>query len=84
MQRKKNNMKPGPTGKFPEGKINDDDQGELVIGVRIDDKTGFVVIDLGLTGMCVGIPPESAIELARLIAEEAGAKTIIISREALN
>ena len=56
---------PGPTGKFPEGKLNDvDDEGELAIGITTSK--GVVIVNIGL-------PPSEARQFAALILEHAKA-----------
>ena len=39
---------PGPTGRFPEGKAGPDDCGEIAMGIRIDEETGYVEIHFGI------------------------------------
>ncbi len=55
-------MKPGPTGEFPQGKLNPEDEGELAITVRIED--GNVRIDFGKPVAWLAMPPKMAIDLA--------------------
>ena len=62
----------GPTGKFPDGKINPSDQGEIQIGVARDEKNGCVIINFGKPTAWVGFSYEQAAELARLILKNAG------------
>lgn len=52
----------GATGKFPDGKLNKDDEGELAF--RVGRRDGYVVIDFGKPVKWMALPPGSAIELA--------------------
>ena len=64
-------MKPGKTGDFPEGKLNEDDEGGLVMSIGYDSKKNVVVINFGTPVMWVGMAPEQAIEFANLIIANA-------------
>ena len=59
----------GPTGKFPLGKLTDDDEGELRIGITTSK--GNVVIDFGKNITWIGMPPEQAIQFGELIIKRA-------------
>jgi len=59
----------GATGKFPEGKLNESDEGELAIGFRIEN--GNVVIDFGKPVHWLGFAPDKAKEFATAIMEAA-------------
>ena len=61
--------KPGATGEFPEGQINQHDEGELNIGLRME--AGNVIIDFGKPVVWVGFPPETARQLAAMLIEYA-------------
>jgi hypothetical protein len=39
---------PGPTGKFPDGQSGPDDCGEIGMGIRVDEETGYIEIHLGV------------------------------------
>jgi hypothetical protein len=71
-------MKLGATGKFPQGKIDKTDEGELNIAVNIVDEN--VVIHFGKKVAWFGMLPEMAVKLAKSIIEHAN---IIILRSAL-
>lgn len=62
-------MKPGPTGKFPEGKISDDDEGELVMAVGHEE--GNVIVKLGIAVTWFGLPPPEARAFAAAIIAHA-------------
>lgn len=78
---KKPRFKPpkfGPTGKFPDGMLGPDDQGEIQIGVTHDSK-GTVIINFGKEVSWVGFPPEAAINLAKTLFKHAGATRVEVS-----
>lgn len=62
----------GPTGEFPRGKITENDQGELVMGVAADHEHGVVVVQFGSSVHWLGLPPSSARELAASLIRAAG------------
>lgn len=65
----------GPTGKFPHGKLNPDDQGETGIAVHAD--AGNVRVDFGTAVTWFAMPPELARTLATTLthyADEAEGK----------
>lgn len=68
----------GPTGTFPHGKLNEQDSGALNIGVAVDD-VGNVHVNFGTRISWFAMPPEQAINLAKLILTKAGAKKIEIT-----
>jgi hypothetical protein len=59
----------GPTGKFPDGKMNSEDEGELRLGVSHDQDN--VVIAFGKPTAWIGLPRETAIDFAKMIVEHA-------------
>lgn len=64
----------GPTGRFPEGKVRDDDQGELRAALGVEK--GKVVIDFGKEISWVSLGPGQAralaVELIRLAGRADG------------
>ncbi len=68
----------GATGDFPQGQLNDDDQGGINIGVAFDTLDGIVRIEFGKPVAWLGLPPPEAIEFAKLLLRHAGAKKIEI------
>lgn len=62
-------MKIGPTGKFPEGKINDTDEGQLVVGVKESD--GEVYIAFGTPVAWLQLRAEDAKDFANTLIEVA-------------
>ena len=70
-------MKFGGTGRFPRGSLGPQDEGELQFGVSHDSK-GLVHINFGKDVSWLALPPETAINLARLLLKHAGAKKVEI------
>ncbi len=54
----------GPTGKFPQGKMSDHDDGELKVAMAVDKKNNRIVIDFGTPITWVGLSAEDARMLA--------------------
>lgn len=71
-------MELGPTGKFPRGMLGPSDEGELTMGVTHDSK-GTVILNFGKEVSWIGLPPEHAVEFAKLILRHAGAKKVEIT-----
>ena len=65
----------GPTGRHPRGKLVDHDEGELSMGVA-HDKDGYVHINFGSPVKALAMPPEQAINLAKLLLKHAGASKV--------
>ena len=64
----------GPTGKFPEGKLDPTDEGEIAIGVAWDPQNNVVRIEFGKPVAWLALDPAAATQLGRLLivkAEEA-------------
>jgi hypothetical protein len=59
----------GPTGKFPQGKLTNNDQGEIKIA--IGRKDGVVVMDFGSPTAWIGFPPRDAREIAAVLIKHA-------------
>ena len=60
----------GDTGRYPQGQISPDDEGETKIAVgRKGDK---VIIDFGTPTKWIGFDADQAIEIALLLARRAG------------
>ncbi len=68
----------GATGKFPQGKLQDDDEGELRMAIAYDKLNGIVRVEFGKPVAWLGLPPPEAIQFARLLLRHAGAKKIEI------
>lgn len=54
----------GATGKFPEGKLNATDEGEIQFGIAADTRNEKVLIDFGTPVVWIGLNPEQAIAIA--------------------
>jgi hypothetical protein len=61
----------GPTGRFPYGKLNDSDEGEVAMGIVADPFNGVVRLDFGKPVAWLGLPSVVARELARMLVEKA-------------
>jgi len=59
----------GPTNEFPDGKINENDMGELRLGIGTTNDN--VVIDFGTSLTWLAFSKQEAIEFARIITEKA-------------
>ncbi len=61
----------GPTGRHPQGKLNEDDEGELRFAVGHDN--GNVILDFGKPVVWVGLPPDTADDIADMLKKHAQA-----------
>jgi hypothetical protein len=59
----------GPTGQFPDGKLSENDEGELLFAITI--YKGTVVINFGKPIASMGLSPEQALVLARALRRRA-------------
>ena len=59
----------GPTNEFPQGKLNDTDEGELKLA--IGEEGGKVIIHFGTTVSWLALDKEKAYEFAELIKKRA-------------
>ena len=59
----------GPTGQFPQGQLNDDDEGEIRIGIT--NTGGKVIIHFGKPTAWIGFTADQAIDIARALIENA-------------
>ncbi len=55
--------------KYPRGKLNADDEGALMIGISVQDKT--VIIDFGTQVKWIGLDKFAAIQLGQMIIDRA-------------
>lgn len=67
----------GTTGAFPEGRLGEDDEGELRFGIARDGD--IVRLDFGKPVAWMGLPSATAVELGKMLLTKAGAKKIEIS-----
>lgn len=59
----------GKTARFPEGKIHPTDEGE--IRITVGHVEGQVIVDFGTPCTWVGMPPDRALEFARVLQQHA-------------
>jgi len=59
----------GATGEFPDGRAFPGDEGEIVFGVGF--RGDLVIVDFGTPVKWLGIPPDTAIELAESLLKAA-------------
>lgn len=64
-------LKLGTTGLFPDGKINEHDEGELRCSIATDEIHHQVIIDFGTQIAWLSFNPDEAINFANLIIEKA-------------
>lgn len=62
-------MELGATGKFPRGKITENDEGELKIAIGVKDNT--IIVDFGKQVCWLGLDKQSALELANILIKHA-------------
>lgn len=61
----------GPTGKFPQGKKSEHDQGELAVAIGTDKKKGIIQIEFGTSVTWLGLTADDARALAQQLLERA-------------
>lgn len=61
----------GATGKYPQGKINEHDEGELQFAVAVDPNSKTVIINFGKPTAWIGFDRATALSLAQLLVEKA-------------
>lgn len=61
----------GATGRYPNGKLNGDDEGEIRVGIAADPAKRVVVVDFGKPTTWIGFTPEQAVEIAKLLTDKA-------------
>lgn len=59
----------GATNKFPDGKINEQDQGEILFGITVKDNT--VVMSFGKSVEWIGFTREEAIQVGQNLIDRA-------------
>ena len=63
----------GATGQFSEGKISEDDEGDLRIAIGHDPEKGIVMAQFGKPIAWIGMPPANARRLAQMLLDHAAA-----------
>lgn len=61
----------GATGTFSQGKVQDDDQGDLRLAVAYDPVDGIVRVEFGKPVAWLGLPPAEARQLGNLLIKHA-------------
>lgn len=61
----------GPTGQFPDGKLNPDDEGGLTYRVAADIQNGLVRIEFGGPVAWLALQPEQAVKLGDSLINKA-------------
>lgn len=64
---------PGPTGDFPRGRLNADDEGGLRIAVGPSEDGGNVMVHFGSPVAWFALPPQQAADLAAALIKQARA-----------
>lgn len=57
----------GATGRFPDGKLNEHDEGEIAIGIAHDAQTGKIVMNFGQPTAWIGFTKDQARDIARVL-----------------
>ena len=60
----------GATGQFPQGKLNEDDEGEIAIGIARDGNK--VLLNFGQPVAWIGFDADQAIQIATDLVKRAG------------
>lgn len=61
----------GPTGEFPDGKLDDSDKGELTLAVTAMPAENVVRIDFGTALSWLALPRAEVLQLAHILKEAA-------------
>ena len=64
----------GATGKFPDGKMDPTDEGELKLMISHSADNKIIRLDFGKPTAWIGLPKEHAVQLAMLLLQHAGAR----------
>lgn len=64
----------GATGTFSQGSLDEDDQGDIKIGIAFDPSNGLIRVDFGKPVAWMAMPPSQAIALANAILQKAKGK----------
>jgi hypothetical protein len=69
----------GPTGTFPDGKLDETDDGALKIGIAYDGQNNLIRIDFGKPIAWLAMDPAQAMQFAKTIIKRAGARKIEVT-----
>jgi hypothetical protein len=61
----------GATGRFPQGKVDEHDEGELSLALAADHQYGIVRVVFGKRIAWLGLPASEAREFAKMLIEKA-------------
>ena len=61
----------GATGKFPDGKLREEDEGEIKFGIAADLNSNRLIVNFGKSVASIGMTKEQAIGLAEMITKRA-------------
>lgn len=64
------NIKPGATGKFPQGKLYEDDEGELAVAISTDKQKGLLLLNFGKSISWLAMRKEEAQALIDMLNEK--------------
>jgi len=64
-------LKLGATGDYPQGKLNETDEGEIQLAVTADTDAGKVLMNFGTSVVWIGFDYEQALALADSIRDNA-------------
>lgn len=73
----RNNDKPGATGKFPYGKLDETDEGELNVAFARDD-AGNLRINFGKPVAWIAMPHQVAVGFAMMILKHCGVRALVL------
>jgi len=61
----------GATGRYPQGKLNEHDEGEIAFAIAADPKNKKVLIDFGKPVAFIGMDKSQAIQLGQMLIAKA-------------
>ena len=61
----------GPTGEYPDGKIDDSDEGAIEIAIAADPEKGLVAVAFGSPVAWLALPPENARQFGESLIKRA-------------
>lgn len=61
----------GATGRYPEGKLTGDDEGEIRVAIAADPMKQKVVINFGKSVAWIGFTPQQAADLGQMLISKA-------------
>ena len=64
-------FKLGPTGEYPQGKVDAQDDGELRLAIAADHRHGIVRVVFGTPTTWLGLPSREARSFAAMLIEKA-------------